>query len=180
MAAAASTGPSDCAAFQRLAADRNFPFGSVVCDDLRPPFSVGATAGATQAGPRTAGLEPRLAQPSVLFSDKYTVCNDRARRAAASVAREPAVCLLPLRQGECRPRQQSLAAGGRRGVSLLRRLQRARDRRARPAPPREGATVTTTVAVEMERMSARAERQGLDRTRVSRCSRPARRAAPEA
>ena len=41
-------------------------------------------------------------------------------------------------------RQQSLAAlFGRRRGALLRPLQRARHRRARPAPPREGATVTT-------------------------------------
>jgi hypothetical protein len=34
-----------------------------------------------------------------------------------------------------------------------------RHRRARPAPPREGATVTTTMAVVMERVTSRAERQ---------------------
>jgi hypothetical protein len=34
-----------------------------------------------------------------------------------------------------------------------------RHRRARPAPPREGATVATTMAVVMERVASRAERQ---------------------
>jgi hypothetical protein len=40
-------------------------------------------------------------------------CNDRAQRAAASVAREPAVCLLPVRSRVHGLRQQPVPAGGR-------------------------------------------------------------------